>query len=204
VAGATHRRATGTVMFGALGGLALGSIARAWMRLISDDPDFTWNGTLFIAFGFAVFGLTQSVAAVARRRIRRWSTLAAARSLGSVGMLPLFVGAGALMFPTVVGCGLATARTKWPRPVRALCMVVAALPVLYVGTDLVDSFGWSARSLGGFVLMLAVYAAIIWATRFTFTAAHPASAPPRRATITLSVVATSVFVILFAAGGGLK
>jgi hypothetical protein len=85
-------------------------------------------------------------------------------------MLPLFVAAGALMFPTVVGCGLAVARTGWPTLTRSLCLLVAAGPVVFVGSDLVGSFGWSLHSLAGFVLMLAIYATIIGATRFTFAA----------------------------------
>jgi hypothetical protein len=56
---------------GLFGGLTLGILARAWMRLISDDPQFTWNGTIFIVGGFTVFGFTQSVVAVGRRRPRR-------------------------------------------------------------------------------------------------------------------------------------
>ncbi len=203
---AEHRPATVTLALGALGGFALGSVARVWMRLIAEDPEFTWSGTLFIVLGFAIFGFTQSVAAVTRRRTRRRSTMAAARSMGAVGMLPLFVGAGALMFPTVVGCGLAVARTKWPSPVRSLCLLVAAVPVLYVGRDLVDSFGWSVHAFGGFVMMLAVYAIIIWATRFTFAPGpqHPESAVSRRAKIVLSVIAALAFLILFVASGGFK
>jgi hypothetical protein len=94
--------------------------------------------------------------------------LTGVRTIGAVGMIPLFVAAGALMFPTVAGCGLASARSEWPKAVRGLCLVVAVGPVLFVGTDLIGSFGWSLQTLAGFVMMLAVYAAIIWATRFTF------------------------------------
>ena len=53
---------------GLLGGFALGVIARAWMRLISEDPRFTWHGTTSIVVGFTFFGLTQSIIAVARSR----------------------------------------------------------------------------------------------------------------------------------------
>ena len=67
---------------GAFGGALLGVMARLWMRFISEDPEFTWNGTLFIIGGFA-------------------------------------------------------------------------------------TFGWSFRTGGGFVAMLGLYAAVVWATRFT-------------------------------------
>ncbi len=153
---------------GALGGLLLGIVARAWMRLIAVDPAFTWSGTLFILVGFVIFGVTQSIVAVARSRVRpRWK-LTAVRVVGGIGMLPLFVAAGALMFPTVVGGGLALARVEWHKLTRGICLVLAAGPVLFVGQDLVASFGWSLRSVAGFLGLLTVYAAIIYATRFTF------------------------------------
>jgi hypothetical protein len=189
---------------GLLGGFALGVVARAWMRLISEDPDFTWSGTIFIVGGFTFFGLTQSIVAVARRRTTRWWRLTGVRTIGAVGMLPLFVAAGALMFPTVAGCGLASARSEWPKAIRGLCLVVATGPVLFVGTDLIGSFGWSLHALAGFVTMLAVYATIIWATRFNFAAQHADSPAPPRAKTTISLVAVLFVLIAFVAGGGIK
>lgn len=177
-----HRAARPPTMpalaIGLLGGFALGVVARVWMRLISEDPEFTWSGTIFIVAGFTFFGLTQSIVAVARGRTTRWWKLTGVRTIGAVGMLPLFVAAGAVMFPTVAGCGLASARSEWPKTIRGLCLVVAAGPVLFVGTDLIGSFGWSLHTLAGFVMMLAVYATIIWATRFTFAAQDADSPAP--------------------------
>ena len=164
------RPAMPTLAAGLGGGLVLGILARAWMRLIAEEPEFSWNGTLFIVIGFTIFGFTQSIVAVARRGARRRWKLTSVRVLGSVGMLPLFVGAGSLMFPTVVGAGLTFARVEWPRRVRRICLLVAAGPVLFVGKDLVGSFGWSPHTVVGFVAMLAIYSTIIRATRFTFAA----------------------------------
>ena len=189
---------------GLFGGFALGVVARSWMRLISEDPHFTWNGTIFIVVGFTLFGLTQSIVAVVRRRTTQWWKLTGVRTLGAVGMVPLFVAAGALMFPTVVGCGLASARSEWPKVVRGLCLVVAVGPVLFVGSDLIGSFGWSLRTLAGFVMMLAVYATIIWATRFTFATQDADSPAPPRAKMIISLVAALLFLIAFVAGGGIK
>ena len=155
---------------GLFGGVALGIVARLWMRFISDAPEFTWSGTLFIVLGFAFFGFTQSIAAVARGRTRRRWTLTVARVLGGVGFLPLFVAAGGVMLPTVVGGGLALSRVDWPRPARGLCLLVAAGPIVFVGSDLVGSFGWSLHAAGGFLGMLGVYATIISATRCTLAA----------------------------------
>jgi hypothetical protein len=156
-----------TLCIGVFGGCALGIIARAWMRLISEEPEFSWSGTIFIVVGFTIFGLGQAIVAAARSHVQaRWK-LTGIRIVGAVTMLPLFVGAGMLMFPTVIGGGLAAARTEWRTVTRVVCLIVAAMPVLFVGAGLVGSFGWSLRSLAGFVLMLAVYGTIVRATRFT-------------------------------------
>ncbi len=196
------RHALGTLAAGALGGFGLGVIARAWMRLISDDPEFSWSGTIFIVAGFTIFGIAQSIVAIARWRVRRRWKLTMARTIGAIAMLPLFFAAGAVMLPTVAGCGLAVARRGWRTPVRVLCLLVAAGPVVFVGSDLVGSFGWSFQTLAGFVLMLAIYAAIIWATRFTFMAQPDGWRPSRRARIAFSlVVVLPILVVILAARG---
>ena len=161
-----------TIALGTFGGCALGIVARGWMRLISDDPEFSWSGTIFIVAGFTIFGFGQSIVAVARNRTERRRTLTIVRAIGVVTMLPLFVAAGAVMLPTVIGGGLAASRAEWRATTRIVCLVVAAGPVVVVGLDLADTFGWSAQSVCGFALMLGIYATIIWATRFTFTAQH--------------------------------
>jgi hypothetical protein len=173
---------------GLFGGLTLGIIARAWMRLISEDPEFTWNGTIFIVGGFTVFGFTQSVVAVARRRARRRWALTTIRVVGTIGLMPLFVGAGAIMLPTVVAGGLARARVEWNHVVRLFCLSLAVVPVLIVGSQLVDSFGWSLHALVGFLTLIALYATIVSATRFTFTAQADGWRIKRWLTITLYAV----------------
>jgi Mn2+/Fe2+ NRAMP family transporter len=174
------------------------------MRLIAPDPEFTWTGTIFIVAAFTFFGLAQSVVAVTRKRLsRRWK-VTIVRTFGAMAMLPLFVAAGAVMLPTVAGCGLAVARTGWPTITRSACLVVAAGPVLFVGRDLVDSFGWSLHTLAGFVVMLAIYAVIIWATRFTFTAQPDGWRLTRRARVVVPLVIVVLVLILFVAGGGFQ
>ena len=173
---------------GLFGGLTLGIIARAWMRLISDDPQFTWNGTTFIVGGFTVFGFTQSVVAVVRRRPRRRWTLTIVRLVGTIGLLPLFVGAGALMLPTVVAGGLAKARVEWNGIGRWIALAVATVPVVVVGSQLVGKFGWSLHATAGFLAMIALYATIVSATRFTFTAQPDGWHLKRWVTITMFVL----------------
>ena len=132
---------------GALGGFTLGVVARVWMRLVAEDPTFTWTGTGYIVTGFTVFGASQAVVGSVRRTDRaRWG-LMVVRVIGALSMLPLFVAAGAVMLPTVVVGGLAVARTGWRPLTRWLCALVAAGPVVVVAVGLVGSFGWSLRSV---------------------------------------------------------
>ncbi|HEX3090737.1 MAG TPA: hypothetical protein VHQ23_18940 [Ilumatobacteraceae bacterium] len=91
-----------TIATATIGGFGLGVIARAWMRLIAEEPEFTVAGTVSVVLAFTIFGLTQSIAAVARQRALRRRTLTVARIAGVIGFVPLFIGAGALMLPTVV------------------------------------------------------------------------------------------------------
>jgi hypothetical protein len=188
------------LVLGAVGGLALGVFARLWMRLISNKPEFTWNGTISIVLGFVIFGLTQSIVATARHRARP-QTVTFARVVGGVGMLPLFVAAGAIMFPTVVGGGLALARVGWARTTRLVCVGVAALPVAFVGSDLLKKFGWSPHTFAGFVVMLVVYGVIVRATRLTFAAQADRMRLSRRTTITMSVVLGLLFLVPLVGGG---
>src|SRR4051812_39067860 len=153
---------------GPLAGAVLGVAARAWMRLISDDPEFSWSGTIFIIGGFTLFGIGQSIATATRRRARRRWTLTIARVVGAITMMPLFVAAGSVMMPTVVGGGLALTRTNWNKVVRWGCLAVALLPVLFVTKDLIGSFGWSLHALAGFAGLVAIYGTIIAAARSTF------------------------------------
>ena len=161
----TPTHAVRALALGLLGGVTLGVAARGWMRLIAEEPAFTWSGTIFIVAGFTIFGVTRSIVAIAHRRGRRGLKLTVARVLGVVGILPLFVAAGGVMMPTVVGAGLASARREWRPVTRWIWLGVASIPVVLVGKGLVDSFGWSVHALAGFVVMLAVYATIVRAAR---------------------------------------
>ncbi len=128
-----------------------------------DDPDFTWKGTIFIVGGFTLLRPHPidrrrrphagrhgggSVTAASRDRRSRDGPVVRRRRRGDV--------------PHGRRWRTRVRAPEWPKARRGLCLVVAAGPVLFVGTDLVGSFGWSLHTLAGFAMMLAVYATIIW------------------------------------------
>jgi hypothetical protein len=133
-----------TVLAGLLVGLVYAAALRAWMRLVSTDPEFTWTGTGFILGAFAVLGSMAGLATVARTRSGPGTTLAV-RVVGIVLSLGCFIAAGAAMLPTIVPAGLGVGRTDWPHWLR-LCLVglgvaagvavVMTLPGLEVGRRL--------------------------------------------------------------------
>jgi hypothetical protein len=181
---------------GLVGGCALGVFARLWMRLIAEDPAFTWNGTIFIVLGFTIFGFTQSISSLTGERCRRRWTATIGRVVGIAGLLPLFVGAGAIMMPTVVGGGLAAARSDWRRVLRTVCLLLAAAPIVIVGHDLIDTFGWSLKATSGIILLLAVYGTIVRMVRPTFSRRQGAWRIPRaiKAIVWTAVALATLFL----------
>jgi hypothetical protein len=152
------------VPIGVLVGTTTGVIARGWMRLITDDPDFSWAGTIFIVAAFAIAGVGHGIAWAARATTvrRRWSTVA--RVGGAVLTLPLFTGAGALMLPTVAAGSLARWRRDWVWPIRTLLAVIAAAAPVAVMVDVADH-GVTAGRLLGVLLFALTYASIIVSMR---------------------------------------
>ncbi|HEX6787276.1 MAG TPA: hypothetical protein VF076_08755 [Acidimicrobiales bacterium] len=176
------------VLLAGLAGLAWGVVARLWMRFISTDPEFTWSGTLFIIFGFGIFGLTQGVALAGRRAGWQRPGLTVARVVGGIGMVPIFGGAGALMLPTVLGGGLAWFRTDWSRWVRGVLVAVACLPPVFLFGSGLSEDGWSVKLVVGTLLLLPLYGVIILATRPTLAPQLDGWRLPRLVRIGLAVV----------------
>lgn len=195
-------RSLTTLLIGLFGGLFLGALARLWMRGIAVDPEFTWSGTLGIVIGFAIFGLTQSCVAIARTRTRP-VVLSLCRFFAVVGMVPLFVAAGAPMLPTVVGGGLAVTRKDWHRAVRIVLVIIAAIPPVVISRDLIDKFGGSLQTLVGIVGLVAIYSTIVWATKFCFAPRTDGWRRPRWVTMA-TVVGVCVAVGIPLALGGIK
>ena len=167
-AGSGVKRCWYIIPCGLLAGALWGAVARLWMRWVSTEPEFSWSGTLFIVGAFAIFGMLQGVAMSSRRRGRRRPRLTLARVAGVIGTLPLFVGAGALMLPTVIAGGLAVWRGDWPRWVRVVLGIVGCLPIAVVVTSTTSDFGIVGgvpRCLG----LVALYGVVVGATRSALT-----------------------------------
>ncbi len=104
-------------------GLAWGVTARIWMRMISNDPEFTWAGTLMIV-GFSGWlgvgvGLSYAVR-VARRR--RWLAI-----FGLPGLM-LFASPGMAFLPAFLFGGALWNSARRPL-LRALDITLGALAV---------------------------------------------------------------------------
>jgi len=166
------------------------------MRFISTDPEFTWNGTLFIVIGFGIAGLAQSGAYLGRRAGLRRSRMTVLRVVTFAGLLPLGMAAGASMFPTVVLAPLALAHTEWSGRTRLFVGLTALLPVLAIATMLADDLS-TLRAGAGFLWFLAVYAGIVWAARFSLAPQPDGWRAPRAARI--GGVAALILAFLFEA-----
>lgn len=139
------------VAIGAGCGAAWGIAARAWMRMISTDPAFTWGGSLFIVVASTIPGLAMGVVLA---RGRRW------RLLGMLAVLPLCVGQGMVMIPTLVPGAMALARRR-RQPVLAVVLALLALVAAFVlvGRGLLDELT-VGRALIGFALYLPLMAGL--------------------------------------------
>lgn len=151
----------------AFGGLILGVIARAWMRWIATDPEFTWSGSTFIVIGFVVFFTVHSTVLLGRRRgwSRRWLTVA--RVAAAFLSLGIFGAAGASMLPTVLTASLGLGRTDWPRPVRRVLIVLSLIIPFFIVRDIGSDFGWNFVTAGRIILYVLIYNIIISAARIT-------------------------------------
>jgi hypothetical protein len=149
------------LVVGALAGAVLGALARAWMRLISTEPEFTWAGSLFIVIAFAVLGLGQAISWTARHRSWRRPGVTVARVAGGVLALPIFGGAGSIMLPTVLFGALAVWRTDWPRWGRVLATLVALPTAVLIAGGIVSELGLGIRALAGLLGFVAIYLVVI-------------------------------------------
>jgi len=190
-----------TLSAGLLGGLALGVVARAWMRVIANDPEFTWHGTISIVVGFGVFGVLQANALRARHRSTGWR-VSLGRAGGGVGMLPLFVAAGGVLAPTVVLGGIVATRTTWRPWLRFVVGLAACVPMAFVISGIVRDFGVSSHTWAGVAGVLALYAVIIGVVGVaTFAARTDGYRLPRRLRVAGAVAVVGLVGSALVVGG---
>jgi hypothetical protein len=113
-----------------VGGAALGAgwgvVMRAWMRFISESPEFSWAGTIAIVvtttFAGAVLGLA---------RMRRARGGAGWWRLSMLALLPMGAG-GSVMWPAVVLGAIALGRPRptWLRVLLGVAALGTQFPVL--------------------------------------------------------------------------
>jgi hypothetical protein len=156
---ARRRPAIVVVIAGLLVGLALGAVARIWMRLIAPEPEFTVGGTLGILAGFGLLFTGAGLSLAARRNGWRRIPLGVARSIGCILILPAFGAAGGLAFPSVVLGALAVARWDLRIPLRVfLALAAVAVTVLVAVTQIPDDDLPAVRTVVGIVL----YPVLLW------------------------------------------
>jgi hypothetical protein len=161
---------------GLLAGAVWGVVARGFMRLLADDPHFSWSGTLAIVGMAAVSGACVGLVRGARVTGRsRWWRLAA------VPAVLLFAGPGSLLLPTTVGMAMVLRG----RPVvRALGVVVAMVPLVVLAGN---EPPLPPTQVVGVTLMVASCAPLGWALGEVVRRWRPRALP---ATVTDAVLGT--------------
>jgi hypothetical protein len=155
-------RAPFALLLGATAGAAWGVVARAWMRLISHQLEFSWGGTIAIITIFALFGFGQALAALTRRPGHSRRAQIGGRVVAIAATLPLGVAAGSIMLPATLLGAIALGRSDWHRLIRLALALLAAVPIVYVLSELLNDLPlW--RALVGWLLMLVVYTPLVWA-----------------------------------------
>jgi hypothetical protein len=156
---ARRRPAIVIVIAAILAGLALGVVARIWMRLIAPDPEFTVGGTIGIVVGFGLLFTGAGLSLAAHRNGWRRVPLGIARSIGCILILPAFGGAGALAFPSVLLGALAVARWDLRLPLRIfLALCASGVTVLVALTQIPDGDLPTVRTVIG----IALYPVLLW------------------------------------------
>lgn len=138
---------------GALAGLGWGAVARLFMRLLTDDPQFSWSGTLFILGLATAAGACVGMVLGARASGRSgWWRLAALPALA------LFAGPGSLLAPAVLGMA---AVLRGRTVVRVLGTLLVTVPPVVLASD--PAVSPTPTQLVGTALMLLSAAPLGWA-----------------------------------------
>ena len=184
------------LLFGVLGGLVLGVLARLWMRTISTEPEFSWGGTLFIVGIFLIFGTSQACVYVLRSKMTRKTSTEIVRGIGGFFSLAIFVGAGAQMLPTVALGSIALWRMEFNNKIRLLLAAIGLIIPATITIRIISDFGWEIASAGRLLLMLLVYGAVIIATHPTVTAFHDPHSISKPMSRTRKIVLAALIILI--------
>ncbi len=158
------------IIFAALTkGFVVGVVARAWMRWISTDPEFSWSGSIFIVIAFMIFMLNQSLVRLLRQRFRGRRSVFFIRISGVIFSLPIFTAAGGIMFPAVALASVAAWNTALGKRTRRVLLLLALIIPVIISKDIVSDFGWTLATIGRILLFVSIYAAITLATKPTIS-----------------------------------
>jgi len=157
-------------------GCAVGVFARLWMRLITADrPEFTLSGSMLVVSAFGLLGVASGLAHALRPAGRGTGVIV--RVGAGLLLIPLFFGAGATMFPTVLFGSLAMHRNLWNHWVRLFCGVLA----LVVPTFVVATTELTSGSFLGVLMFVTTYVTVVW---FVGPIVGPRFGPPPHASST--------------------
>jgi len=149
------------VGLGLLAGLGWGAGARAWMRTISESPEFSWSGTLFILAVTSLAGVALAVLEALRRR-----GIGAVRFALVIPSLLMFASPGMLMLPgaLLLGLALSARGPRWLPVVAAWTAQISTVAVLFLEPAPSSPYPAYVQVGGYLVLVLALGAA--WRTAF--------------------------------------
>lgn len=150
-------------------GFVLGVVARAWMRWISTDPEFSWSGSIFIVIAFMIFMVNQSLVRLLRQRFKGRRSVLLIRIIGVIFSLPIFSAAGGIMFPAVALASVGTWNTALGKRTRGVLLLLALIIPVIISKDIVSDFGWTLATIGRILLFVSIYAAITLATKPTIS-----------------------------------
>jgi len=150
-------------------GFVLGVVARAWMRWISTDPEFTWSGSIFIVISFMIFMVNQSLVRLLRQRFKGRRSVLLIRISGVIFSLPIFNAGGALMFPSVALASVAKWNTALGKRTRRVLLLLALIIPVIISKDIVSDFGWSFATIGRILLFVAIYSVVVLETKPTLS-----------------------------------
>lgn len=150
----------GVVVGSLLVGLVWGAFARVWMRFISSDPEFSWNGTLFIVGAFGVVGCFQGVAHAIRRRGVRRSIRTCTRVVTMASIVLVTNGPAIPLLVTVIIAPIVITHPLWNRRARIVLGVLATLPLFAIILPLFADLS-PFRAVVGSVWFLVVYGGVV-------------------------------------------